>query len=325
MSITTIEWTKRPGTVGETWNPTTGCNKVDRGCKNCYAEVMHRRLQAMGQEKYVRGFLHGATPHPETLAIPRSWKRPRTVFVNSMSDLFHEAVSFDFIKAVLNVMRHTPQHTYLVLTKRPEVVLRYMEGRRCSLPGYQLPANLWLGTSANDQASADKRVPLLLQVAASVRFLSYEPATGPLDLTTIATPDPEGGGERWTFNSLETGDVYTMHGDGDAGGTMPGDGPHRFHRLDWVICGGESGPKATPMHPDWARKVRDDCAASEVPFFFKQWGMWQLETELPKQQPGERRRCCHAYHGGTEPTKYVRRPKKSGNLLDGEQHQAFPS
>lgn len=323
MSITTIEWTKRPGTVGETWNPTTGCNKVDRGCKNCYAEILHKRLQAMGQPKYAAPFLAGLVEHAATLTIPLGWGKPRTVFVNSMSDLFHEATNFDFIGRVLNVMRKTPQHTYLVLTKRPEIVLHYQEVRRCSQPGYQLPRNLWLGTSANDQASANRRVPLLLQAGASVHFLSYEPATGPLDLTQIVTPDMVVG-ERWTFNSLETGDVYTMHGDGDAGGTMPGDGPQRPHRLDWVICGGESGPKASPMHPDWARRVRDDCERSEVPFFFKQWGMWTLATDMPDQMPGEKRRCKYAYHGGTSPTKYVHRPKKSGNLLDGKQHQAFP-
>lgn len=309
MSITTIEWTKRPGTVGETWNPTTGCNKVDRGCKNCYAEVMHYRLQAMGQPKYAAEFLGGAVEHPETLSIPFSWKKPRTVFVNSMSDLFHPAVSFDFIKEVLNVMRKTPQHTYLVLTKRPEHALRYVEVRRCPYPHYELPPNLWLGTSANDQASADERVPILLKIPAKIRFLSYEPATGPLELRQLG----KSAAEAWSHDAL----AGEFNCDGNTERGLP--------RLHWVICGGESGPKATPMHPDWARKVRDDCARCDVPFFFKQWGMWQLADELTPQQLGEGRRFCYAYHNGTSTTKYMHRPKKSGNLLDGKQHQAFPS
>lgn len=290
MSVTTIEWTKRPGTVGETWNPTTGCNKVDRGCKNCYAEVMHYRLQAMGQPKYAAEFLGGAIEHPETLAIPFSWKKPRTVFVNSMSDLFHPAVSFEFIASVFGVMDSTPEHTYLVLTKRPERALEFWEWMTGRLPGskaFSCPANVWMGTSVHDQESLNKRGPHLAQLDCTVRFLSAEPLLGPL--------------------------------------VLPADANDGSGYFEWVICGGESGPHAQPMNPAWVRQLRDQCAALGAAFFFKQYGMWQLADELPPQQPGEKRRCCYAYHGGTSPTKYVRRPKKRGNLLDGKQHQAFPS
>ena len=125
MSVTTIEWTQRPGTIGETWNPTTGCNKVDRGCKHCYAEIMHKRLRAMGQAKYAAPFLDGAVGHTDTLMIPMSWTKPRTVFVNSMSDLFHEKLAFTFILEVMHTIQTTPQHTYLVLTKRPKHALEF--------------------------------------------------------------------------------------------------------------------------------------------------------------------------------------------------------
>lgn len=128
MSQTTIEWTKRPGTIGETWNPTTGCDKVSQGCRSCYAETMHRRLQRMMPDKYNHEFLGGAHVHPETLLIPFGWRRPRTVFCNSMSDLFHPDVPFEFIDRVLAVIAMTPQHTYQVLTKRPERMREYLNG-----------------------------------------------------------------------------------------------------------------------------------------------------------------------------------------------------
>jgi protein gp37 len=258
MSVTSIEWTKRPGTIGETWNPTTGCNKVDRGCKNCYAEIMHRRLQAMGQHKYRKPFLDGAKIHTDTLDIPLRWNKPRTVFVNSMSDLFHEDVPFQFIGQVFSVMQKTPQHTYLVLTKRPELALKFWNLWLVPAWGWW-PANVWIGTSANDQQSGERRIPILANILAPVRFLSYEPATGPLDLSVLP-------------------------------------------RLDWVIAGGESGPKATPPHIQWFRDVRNYCLENAVPFFFKQWGTWSpiISSEMTKIRG------------------------KSFNVLDGETYQEFP-
>jgi protein gp37 len=306
MSKTTIEWTQRPGTVGETWNPTTGCSKVDRGCKNCYAEVMHRRLQKMMPDKYREPFLAGAVEHPETLTIPYGWKKPRTVFVDSMSDLFHKNVSLDFLRQVFAVMRDTAQHTYLILTKRPE---RIMDFLLVQDPAWEWPRNVWMGTSVNDQESADKRIPALMFAPAPVRFVSYEPATGPVDLTRWL-----GSYDRVTYRYDETGKSYVYACRFVAG-------------IDWVICGGESGAKAVPMHPDWARNVRDHCALHHVPFFFKQWGNWEPityykeHTPIINFTPGKGEYLFPA----PRPQNMIRVREKSRNLLDGRTHLEFPN
>jgi len=308
MSVTTIEWTKRPGTIGETWNPTTGCNKVDRGCKYCYSEIMHRRLQAMGQEKYKDDFLDGATVQPDTLMIPTRWKKPRTVFVNSMSDLFHELVPFEFIDAVFQTILDTPQHTYLVLTKRPEQALAYWKRQRSLGRPWQPPGNLWMGTSANDQDSARKRVPLLLELDGVIRFLSYEPATGPLKLRHL---DVDEFHPSWCQIDALTGRHTDM--------ARPCDDVPRLH---WVIAGGESGPKAVPSHPGWFRQVRDDCKAAGVPFFFKQFGAWKPGTH---EDPEGGQWMDHVtFPGLHENVRMIRSKTKSFNELDGEIFQQFP-
>lgn len=302
MSITTIEWTKRPGTIGETLNPTTGCNKVNRGCKHCYAEVMHKRLQAMGQEKYQADFLEGAVEHPEVLEIPLTWKKPRTVFVNSMSDLFHKNISYEFICLFIHMVIDTPQHTYLVLTKRPARALEFQEWLRKEREGMPelvglpiWPPNIWLGTSCNDQKSLEEMTPPLLQCEASKLFLSYEPATGPI--------------------------------------TLPVDCNDGSGFFDWVIAGGESGPNAVPAHPNWFRAVRDQCKQMGTPFFFKQWGEWRVydhwEGDNAKEL-GAFRNGIFEYgnivhvEGVTLHMAKVGK-KKAGNLLDGQLHQAFPA
>lgn len=314
MSVTTIEWTQRPGTIGETWNPTTGCNKVDRGCKFCYAETMHKRLRAMGQAKYAAAFLDGAVPQPDTLDIPMKWTKPRTVFVNSMSDLFHEKLEFTFILEVFQVMQLTPYHTYLVLTKRPERALAFWAWMKDQMPkpgeGWMPPRNLWLGTSCNDQESANKRIPILLDIKGVLRFLSYEPATGPVDLTRI-----EPAIYRPTINALTGVATFGDHVNFD------------HPRLQWVIMGGESGPKAVPMHPAWARKVRDDCKAAGVPFFFKQFGTWAPITFLDGQGvPTVRFSHEKNIFTFTEPGQNMIKvgKHKSGHELDGQVIQQFP-
>jgi protein gp37 len=170
---TTIEWTEA------TWNPTTGCDRVSAGCDNCYALTLAKRLKAMGASKYQRdgdprtsgpGF--GVTLHPAALAVPYSWRRPRVVFVNSMSDLFHPRVPVAFVRDVLNVIAETPQHTYQVLTKRARRARRLADS-------LEWPSNLWLGVSVED-AGVLHRIDDLRQVPAAVRFLSCEPLLGPL-------------------------------------------------------------------------------------------------------------------------------------------------
>jgi protein gp37 len=208
-----IEWTE------STWNPLTGCTKISEGCRNCYAERMARRLKAMGQPNYVNGFQ--LTLHEHALQAPLTWKRPQMVFVNSMSDLFHEDVPFEFITRVFGVMGRCPAHTFQVLTKRSPRLMEFSSSLRW-------PENVWMGVTLESDAYSF-RVDHLRQAGARVKFLSIEPMLGPirkLDLTGI----------------------------------------------DWVIVGGESGPKARPMSLDWVRDIRDHCLISEVPFFFKQWG-----------------------------------------------------
>jgi len=240
---TGIEWTEA------TWNPVTGCTKVSAGCKNCYAERITQRFG---------GDFSKIELHEGRLDWPLHHRKPVMIFVNSMSDLFHESVPFGFIDKVFAVMAMSPRHTFQVLTKRPERMAKYTTSRgdctdgvramgrlvysgpydemlecECSMP----LSNVWLGTSVEDQATADERIPHLLRCPAAVRFISYEPALGPVDLSRhLCTSSPSS--------------------------------------LHWVICGGECGPKARPMHPDWARSVRDQCRAAGVPFFFKQWGEW---------------------------------------------------
>jgi len=208
-----IEWTD------STWNPVTGCTKISHGCKNCYAERMSKRLQAAGVRKYQNGFR--ATVHPDTLKEPTRWKKPRMVFVNSMSDLFHSSVPTEFILAVFQVMNQSPQHIFQVLTKRPNRVAK-MNSKLLWTP------NIWMGTSIESERWQG-RIDDLKGLDAHVKFLSLEPLLGPLP-------------------NLD------------------------FDGIDWVIVGGESGPRARPMHAEWVREVRDKCVEKKIPFFFKQWG-----------------------------------------------------
>lgn len=237
-----IEWTDA------TWNPVTGCSKVSAGCKHCYAERLFPRVYPGRDFGKVR-------MHKERLPHPGRWRKPRRVFVNSMSDLFHGAVPFEFIDEVFAVMARCQQHIFQVLTKRPERMLVWAQtlfSRRTRL-GYgvctggspwPLP-NVWLGVSCENQATADARIPLLLQTPAAVRFISAEPLLGQLDLYAYL-PDPWSG-------SAHLGAPY---------GDLP--------PLDWVIVGGESGPRARLMDPAWARAIRGQCQATGVAFFLKQ-------------------------------------------------------
>lgn len=208
-----IEWTEM------TWNPVTGCTKISQGCKNCYALTMSKRLKAMGTDRYRNGF--GLTLQPDLVELPKKWRSPRVIFVNSMSDLFHEGVPLEFIQAVFKTMRECPQHTFQVLTKRSD---------RLAMIADQLewPNNVWMGVSVEDERVID-RIPDLQSVSAAVRFLSLEPLIGSLD-------------------------------------KLPLKG------IGWVIVGGESGPGARPMKPEWVQSIRKQCFDAGVPFFFKQWG-----------------------------------------------------
>lgn len=217
-----IEWTDA------TWNPTTGCDRTSPGCDHCYALSLSKRLKAMGVAKYqadgdsrTSGPGFGLTLHADTLDHPMRWRSPRTVFVNSMSDLFHHDVPLGFISRVFSVIKETPQHRYQVLTKRSRRLVELKDE-------LEWPANLWMGVSVESEAYRF-RIDHLRAVPASVRFLSCEPLLGPL-------------------------------------------GGINLDGIDWVIAGGESGPKARVMQLPWVSEIRDQCVAAEVSFFFKQWG-----------------------------------------------------
>ncbi|PXX66921.1 protein gp37 [Nocardia tenerifensis] len=256
--MTGIEWTET------TWNPVTGCDRISDGCDNCYALALAKRLKAMGAPKYqadgdprTSGPGFGVRIHPAALDMPARWRAPRLVFVNSMSDLFHARVPESFVRQVFEVIASTPRHTYQVLTKRP------LRMRRMALRGLVFPPNLWVGVSVEDQAST-ARITHLRATPAAVRFLSCEPLLGPIDLDTHLFPEhcPDGCGCRRP-------DDADRHECG-CGGACSHWRPRPA--LDWVIVGGESGPTARAMHPDWVRYLRDQCVDAGVPFFFKQWG-----------------------------------------------------
>lgn len=244
MSDTTISWTNK------TWNPVVGCSHVSDGCRNCYAERMYRRFHKGALPWTVENA--GANVHCiwDRLSQPSHWRKPSMVFVNSMSDLFHEQVPDSFISAVWNKMRENDRHTFQVLTKRPE---RMLEWVGYWYPhGSTSPPNIWLGVSVENQRAADERIPLLLQTPAAVRFLSCEPLLGPIDLRNLCL-------EHNYFL-----DALTGKEDANVGPAK------EWECIDWVICGGESGPGYRPMGLDWARSIRDQCIAADVPFFFKQ-------------------------------------------------------
>lgn len=300
-----IEWTDC------SWNPTVGCTKVSSGCDHCYAETITERFHGKGAFAEVK-------LHHDRIDAPLRWRKPRRVFVNSMSDLFHDRVPDEFIGSVFEVMAKTPHHTFQILTKRHGRMRALLnkwaaEGFRHDWAGpgtavfrrqdmcwvgpvtWPLP-NVWLGVSTEDQRTADLRIPALLETPAAVRFLSCEPLLGPVDLCR-----------------------YLPNGVG------------------WVIAGGESGPGARPMHSDWARGLRDQCQAAGVPFFFKQWGAWapvpgadnwrnrhQTDYELrsdgycwPLVEP-------HGAEDGTE--VLIRRvgKKAAGRELDGRAWDEYP-
>lgn len=277
---TSIEWTRADdGTPGATWNPVTGCTKVSSGCEHCYAERVIERFQGKGEFATVK-------LHPERLAKPMHWRRPRRIFVNSMADLFHDDVPDDYIAQVWAVMASSATHTFMVLTKRhgrmrsllssgsfkEDVeshwidLLRVGPSRAQVVPdgdGWPLP-NVWLGVSAEDQNWATIRSHALRETPAAVRFLSLEPLLGPI---TIAL-NPSGA----------PGSCYDIDG---GWWHAPGSCNHCLPGIDWVITGGESGPSARPMHPRWAGSLRDQALTAGVPFLFKQWGEWAPGSAPP--------------------------------------------
>lgn len=272
---TRIEWTDA------TWGPVTGCTKVSSGCDNCYAESIATRFA--GTKAYPDGF--AVTLRPERLDQPLRWKRPRRIFVNSMSDLFHADVPDEYIARVWAVMALAPHHTFQVLTKRHGRMRSLLSSVRWEdlLIGTGMwpidhdpakpPSNVWLGVSVEDQKTADLRIPALLETPAAVRWLSCEPLLGKVDLRGLMQ----------CFH-CKTGHMFGPCG--RHGRPLPYGVLSKRH-IDWVVVGGESGPRARPMHPDWARSLRDQCAAAGVPLVFKQWGEYDA-TMFPRSAASSR-------------------------------------
>lgn len=345
---TGIEWTDA------TWNPILGCSRVSEGCRNCYAEAVAGRF-GRGEKTVYSGLTQivngrsvwtGKIVETMQLLAPLRWRSPKRVFVNSMSDLFHETVTDEQRDKIFAVMALCPQHTFQVLTKRPERMSKYFAdgrwhwikvaseaiARERRLPidwqAHRSPeflSNVWLGVSVEDQATADARIPLLLQTPAAKRFLSCEPLLGPIKFWWM---DEDACAPRGPA-------VRTSGGMTPSTPSEPSEGfDDSYVDLDWVIAGGESGPHARPMHPDWARSLREQCVNAGVPFFFKQWGEWRPHHEwipsekAPRQiaidQAGEQ--VPHHVNPddvGGQRFQCVGK-KAAGALLDGRAWKEFP-
>lgn len=327
---TPIEWTDA------TWNPVRGCSLVSAGCTNCYAMCQAHRQSGKGKayEGLTRKTGHGPVWTgeirlvPELLDLPLRWKTPRRIFVNSMSDLFHEKVPDGFIGKVFAAMGACEDqqrgHVFQILTKRPERMLAWVSeygygswnSRR--MAGERWPAsNVWLGVSVEDQKTADERIPPLLQTPAAVRWISAEPLLGPIVLRRSF--------DAWV-NSWPPG-------------THAADLPRLKSYLHWLVVGGESGPKARPLHPDWARSLRDQCQAAGVKFFFKQWGEWSPERpqnfcRLSRRAYSHESFCWagdRTPYKSNEPDGYLNSvtvyrvgKKAAGAMLDGREWHQYP-
>jgi len=339
---TKIEWTDA------TWNVVNGCSVVSPGCTNCYAMRLagtrmrhHPSRAGLTRDTKAGPVWNGEVRfNDKVLLDPLRWRRPRRIFVCAHGDLFHEAVPDEWIDRVFAVMALAPQHVFQVLTKRPERMRAYFthdggfgrwgfieqQARKlakvpdhrtlATFGGSNLP-HVWLGVSIEDQARADERIPLLLATPAAVRWLSCEPLLGPVDLAKLR-PD----GINFTLDALTGRGEHLLGYRGQTG------------KIDWVVAGGESGPGARPMHPAWARSLRDQCAAAGVPFLFKQWGEWLPDPEadaLGDEIDGAPFLIWHADSWRNLPQDHIGDytfrigKKRAGRLLDGQLHDGFPA
>lgn len=365
--MTNIEWAKNEdGSKGKTWNPIrarhkeTGkvgwyCEHVHEGCTICYAEAQNKTgarggtclAYKPGHRKDVDIFLD-----EKTLLAPLKWRKPQRIFVCSMTDLFGNWVRGDWLDRIFAIMALCPQHTFIILTKRPLNMRTYLSDTKKvrgivlsaawtmlgKLPKYKhenvmerpfpLP-NVWGLVSCSEQKDADTFIPDLLQTPLVKRGVSLEPLLGPIDLNKIAVPDTAAGkyaGHGYAFSALQREDDLKLF-------NAPA-------HLDWVIVGGESGKDARPMHPAWARTIRDQCATVDgVEFFFKQWGS-NLPGELLPPKPGQEGTPWRRYPDGSErweiaeygkPREELPRvsflhtgKKTAGRLLDGAEYNATP-
>ncbi|KKN49363.1 hypothetical protein LCGC14_0643390 [marine sediment metagenome] len=282
MTTSKIPWTDC------TWNIVTGCSRVSTGCQNCYAATMTKRLKAMGQVKYAAGF-DTVVCHPDELNKPLRWKKPRRVFVNSMSDLFHEDVPFRFINLVFITMAYARQHTFQVLTKRPHRIAPFLEyaereGYARTLPLDLCLPNVWLGTSIENQATANLRIPHLRRCPAAVRFLSLEPLLGSVEIPSDQCSST-GDGNRCTKRMGHRGHHYALR---PTGGWGRKEEP-RPMSIGWFIIGCESGPRRRPCELDWVRSLVQQGRDAGVPVFVKQVSINGRVSKDPAEWPEDLR------------------------------------
>jgi len=269
---TKIEWAE------ETWNPVTGCTTLSEGCAHCYAQRMAKRLA--GRNGYPADSPFQVTLHPDRLEMPLHWRKPRRVFVCSMGDLFHEDVPDEYIDQVWRTMQAASDHTFMVLTKRPRRMWQWVTDQNDYGAWGALPlANVWLGVTAENQA-ATERIVYLLRTPAIRRFVSCEPLLGPVTLRPAHV----------TAYDLRV--------------PVP-------RKVDLVIVGGETGPHARVMAPEWARALRDECQDAGISFFFKKWGDWKPDVI---REAGIMRRS------GWQPLPV----RHGGRLLDGREWNEIP-
>lgn len=328
-STTKIEWTDA------TWNPITGCSVLSAGCTNCYAMRLaggrlrhHPSRAGLTRESGGRHVWTGEVRFNEQwLDEPLRWRRPRRVFVCAHGDLFHENVPDEWIDSVFSMMSLAPEHTFQVLTKRAKRAKDYLsrfssaddatglrtgwvtrDGERATArvgpifpeKSWPLP-NVWLGVSVEDQATADERIPILLDTPATLRWVSAEPLLGMVDLNGMSRTVGAAADE--------------VSADDDALGPPLGG----VAGIDWVVAGGESGPAARPSHPEWVRSLRDQCAKAGVPFLFKQWGEWAPPRTVHRLPRGFK---THQFYDDTVLWKYGK--KIAGRTLDGTVHDESP-
>lgn len=267
MANTKIEWTNA------VWNPITGCTKISAGCKNCYAEQNANRF--WGKRKF-----SDIQFHPKK-KIPNN----RMIFVNSMSDIFHENMNSAFTESIFLEIEKHPDKIFQILTKRAERMVETLDR-----PFIKLPGNVWLGVSVENQETADQRIPLLLKTkTAAIKWVSVEPMLGPVDLSSYLSKF-----------SMNRGGIYNP--------------------IQWVVCGGESGPNARPIHPDWVNDLRLQCSDTGVPFFFKQWGSWQpINHRFDKNI---KYKSVYTFPDDQQLLKVGK--KKAGNLLNGKTYMEYP-
>lgn len=296
------------------WGIVDGCTKVSEACAHCYAEPMITRFQPDRKFTQIR-------THPERLEAPLNTKKPGRVFVAPLGDLFHPDVPHEFIYKVIKMMLYTQHHTFQILTKRPERMYEFVKWYIMQTTE-QLPDNIWLGVTAENQQRADERIPLLLQIPAAVRFVSVEPMLGPVDLHKYMWP------VCWHWDAKYKTPQEAIAAGAFAEKHRQGLISAHAEFIDWVICGGESGSNARPMHPDWARSLRDQCIAAGVPFFFKQWGEWfpndsRYTDSIPPNK--DFYQYFDKKHIEFEDTFMCRvGAKNSGSILDGKEWKQMP-